>query len=64
MTSVPSSKWTPQMVINLGTLLIIHSRGLVMCKEIPSKKYKITNENLLYSTENSMICGDLNGKEI
>ena len=26
-------------------------------------KYR-TNENLLYSTGNSVLCGDLNGKEI
>ena len=25
---------------------------------------QITNENRLYSTGNSMLCGDLNGKEI
>ena len=25
---------------------------------------RITNENLLYSTGNSVLCGDLNGKEI
>ena len=26
--------------------------------------YKITHENLLYSTGNSMLCDDWNGKEI